>query len=243
MSRIILALETSSRLASVAVTEGERVLASVDEPVDTQEENLLLLIDRVLGSAGASLADLDCIAVGKGPGSFTGLRIGFATAKGLCFARNLPLRTVSSLAALALDQLGAIDVSQQPLLVPAIDARRGELFLGFFAARGDTVVELGEPCVAAPDDVAGQIEQARNRFGCARAVVFGDGTAVYPDCFGAGSLVVTTGRQTPSAASVGKLAPHTEVVELATAEPTYIRPSAAEVRFPHGNPGGPFTRE
>src|SRR5437870_4004968 len=100
----ILALDTSTWTASVAISD-ERgvVIASGEARTETHSENLLPLIASVVAQAAIAARDLDAVAVGVGPGSFTGLRIGLATAKGVAFAAGRPLWAVSSLAAIALE--------------------------------------------------------------------------------------------------------------------------------------------
>src|SRR5919198_1885956 len=119
----VLALDTSTDVASVAVL-GPRGAVSAEGRAESRSDDLIPLIDRVLGEAGIDLAGLAAIAVGAGPGSFTGLRIGMATAKGLCLATGLPLWAVSSFAALALDA-AEVDSLEGALVVPVLDARRG----------------------------------------------------------------------------------------------------------------------
>jgi tRNA threonylcarbamoyladenosine biosynthesis protein TsaB len=106
-------------------------------------EELMPALARLLHEAGLGWDDLDAIAVGVGPGTFTGLRIGVTTARALAGARGLELRPVSSLAALA-EGIGG------PLRLPLIDARRGEVFAALHAGT-ETV---WEPFVAAPEQVA-----------------------------------------------------------------------------------------
>lgn len=91
---------------------------------------LLPAVERAMGESGLDWRDLDAIAVGTGPGAYTGLRIGIATARSLAQGANLPLRPVSSLAALA-------EGAAAPLALPVIDARRGELFAGLYEGRSE----------------------------------------------------------------------------------------------------------
>ena len=120
---MLLAIETSSMVASVAV--GDVV---VERPLGGHHDDVVALIDQALAQAGVALADLEAIAVGAGPGSFTGLRIGMATAKGIAFAAGKPLWTASSLAALALDAAPGAPAGARR--VPGGDARPGGVFAG-----------------------------------------------------------------------------------------------------------------
>src|SRR4030095_2578353 len=109
---------------------------------------LMPAVVKVMDRAGLDFGDLDAIAVGVGPGTFTGLRIGIATARALATAAELPLRRVSSLAALA----EGIDAQ---LSLPLIDARRGEVFAALF----DGERELWPPFAAAPEDLVACLRQ------------------------------------------------------------------------------------
>ena len=135
----ILAFETATRVMSVAVLDGSRVIAELStEGARLHSERLLPGIDAVLGEAGLGLDDLDAIAVSAGPGSFTGLRIAIATAKGLAFPTGPTVVAVPTLAALARAARGA-----EGPVAALLDARRGELYAGLWAsadAEGEPVV-------------------------------------------------------------------------------------------------------
>jgi tRNA threonylcarbamoyladenosine biosynthesis protein TsaB len=235
----ILALETSTMTASVAVLGGAHEIA-FDYPVSAHSDDLLALLDRALTGAGIALADLTAIAVGAGPGSFTGLRIGMATAKGLCFASGIPLWAVSSLAALALDAaLVAGPRAAGALLVPVLDARRGEVFAGFYRAEGARVIAVAEERVIPVVDLAAQVGQVRERTNFGAALMAGDALSVHRDPIAAAGQALQGVRATPSAHSIAQLAlagQREDVLRAGT--PVYIRPSEAEVAFPAGNPGG-----
>lgn len=234
----VLALDTSTMSASVAVVGGAREVL-VERTVAGHHDDLIALVDGALADAGVRLGDLAAIAVGAGPGSFTGLRIGMATAKGLCFAAGLPLWPVSSLAALALDALPL--AGPDTLLVPIYDARRGEVFAGFYRGDGGTVAPLAEERVIAAGSLADAIATVRAADPALRALVLGEGLAQHGDQVSARCAVLTGARATPSATSVGRLALSGQRTdELRAGTPVYIRPSEAEAKFPAGNPGGPF---
>ncbi|MDF2627466.1 MAG: putative glycoprotein endopeptidase [Symbiobacteriaceae bacterium] len=140
----ILALETASTVCTVAVVDGSSVIAEVSLQVPRAHSTRLMpLIAQMVEESGIAKTDLDGIAVGVGPGSFTGLRIGLATAKGLALALGKPCAGVSTLKAMAFGT-GA----QIGLAVPMLDAKRGEVFTAVYAV-GDndpgTWVELLPP--------------------------------------------------------------------------------------------------
>lgn len=234
------ALDTSTLVASVAVVDDATVLARRDSDVDTHSDNLLVLIDEACKAAGVRVGELDAIAVGLGPGSFTGLRIGMATAKGIAYAGGKPLYGVSSLAALALDLAAETD-DASAVLVPALDARRGEVFAGFYQRRDSALHSLASECVLAPGALAGHLAEIAPEG--APIVIGGDAVERYAEELSTLGRVVS-GVLTPAATRVAEVCLQAEsrVDILVTGAPVYIRPSEAEIKFPKGNPGGTFTR-
>ena len=128
---IILSLETSTTNCSVSLSnEGETLVLKEDNNANySHAESLHVFIDDVLKSAQLTLKDLDAIAVSKGPGSYTGLRIGVSAAKGLCYALSIPLISVSTLKALA----SQVNISEG-IIVPMLDARRLEVYSAIYDA-------------------------------------------------------------------------------------------------------------
>lgn len=128
---LLLNIETATTLCSVAVSDGEEILAikEIDEGY-THAENLHVFIETVLKEAGISPRQLNAVAVGKGPGSYTGLRIGVSAAKGLAYALNIPLIAVNTLETMAYSV--AKDVETDALFCPMLDARRMEVYCGVY---------------------------------------------------------------------------------------------------------------
>jgi tRNA threonylcarbamoyladenosine biosynthesis protein TsaB len=121
----LLAVDTCLDACSVAVIDGERTLAAVTEPMSRgHQERLALLVSGTMDRAGLTFAELDRVAATVGPGSFTGLRVGLAFAKGISQALSIPLVGVGSLPALAAGRAG--------LVCAAVDARRGQIYLQIF---------------------------------------------------------------------------------------------------------------
>lgn len=214
----ILALDTSTLTASVAVWIDGAAAAAGDARAEPHSEKLLPLVDEMLRRAGLAPAALDAIACGAGPGSFTGLRIGLATAKGLGFALGKPLVLVSSLAALAWPARGR-DV------LALLDAKKREVYAGLFDAEGQP---LAPERVLPPDALDGYVRAAGRAL-----VVVGDGAAAYPEAAARCGVVDATIRGTPDARAIAELAAARllagGVDELLTAAPTYIRASEAEI--------------
>lgn len=134
---MILCIETSTAVCSVALVENGNVIA-LRESIDGQNhaEKITIFIDEIMKEANVVYKDLDAIAVSMGPGSYTGLRIGVSTAKGFCYALEKPLIAVDTLAAMAYgfisSQLSAISYQPTAILCPMIDARRMEVYTAFF---------------------------------------------------------------------------------------------------------------
>ena len=131
---LILSLETTTKVCSVAVSENDRLLALVEsnDADYGHAEKLHVYIDQAIAEAGISLQQLNAVAVAGGPGSYTGLRIGVSAAKGLCFGLDIPLIAVDPLKALALQFLNRKTTIGNSLVVPMIDARRDEVFMSVF---------------------------------------------------------------------------------------------------------------
>ena len=150
----LLGLDTSTSAASACVLRADGESFEVVSPPErlqdppSQAAELLPAVAEAMARAGVGWRDLDAIAVGMGPGTFTGLRIGIATARALASANDLPLRPVSSLAALAAG-------IEAPLRLPLIDARRGELFGALY--EGGT--RLWPPFAARPEDVIERVRE------------------------------------------------------------------------------------
>jgi tRNA threonylcarbamoyladenosine biosynthesis protein TsaB len=176
---------------------------------------LLPAVVALMKEAGVGWADVDGVAVGVGPGTFTGLRIGVATARALATAAQVPVHPVSSLAALA----EAIDA---PLRLPLIDARRGELF-GALYADGELAVE---PFVARPERVAERLGRD-----LAGAVAAGDGSLKFLEILEAAGIRVApagSGLHVVRALHVCRLAARVPGEPPDSVLPTYIREPDAE---------------
>ena len=156
----ILAVDTSSDNCSVALLhEGECSSLSAHAPRE-HTQRLLPMIDELLISRGVALTDLDAIAYGRGPGSFTGLRIGLGVVQGLAYAAELPVLPTSTLQAMAVtaQRLHHFSV-EQPLLV-ALDARMSEVYWGHFDSI--TAQPLSDEYVSPPADLADYLYAQKN---------------------------------------------------------------------------------
>ena len=131
MGIYILNIETSTKACSVALHKnGELIVSREDVTTNfSHSEKLLKFISELFSDAKLSLSDLDAIAVSMGPGSYTGLRIGVSTAKGLCYGLDIPLISISTLKAMSFGM--ALEIKAD-LYCPMIDARRMEVYSAFF---------------------------------------------------------------------------------------------------------------
>jgi len=164
---MILALDTATPQASVAVADRGTIVAKNARIVTTHAEGLLSLIERTLDEAKTSIHELEAIVCGSGPGSFTGLRIGMATAKGLCMASGLPLIALGSMNAIANSVSEAL--GEQQAVAVILDARRGEVFLGLFVGG----VALGDEIAIKPEAVKDKLADRPD------VVIAGDGVVTY----------------------------------------------------------------
>ncbi|MBW2731064.1 MAG: tRNA (adenosine(37)-N6)-threonylcarbamoyltransferase complex dimerization subunit type 1 TsaB [Deltaproteobacteria bacterium] len=214
----ILIFDTSTVVATAAVGEGARTLGEAAREVTTHSEGLIALIDEVLVQAGISLKDVDAIACGRGPGSYTGLRIGLATAKGLCLATQKPLMVFSSL---LLPALAAKDEAGEGREVLALlDARRGEVF-GCRYSRG---AAAGEEFVCRPESIAAWVDPR------ASMVLVGDGAEGHAEVLAeqlpASTLAKSsshTSRASHAAESLAERFKLGDIANLAAAVPVYLR--------------------
>ena len=129
---VILLIETSTASCSAAIARGEKIIASRCEMGGRMHASMLApFIRDILAEAGLAAADCSAVAVSGGPGSYTGLRVGVSTAKGLCFGASLPLIAVNTLQILAVQGAGEAD-----FIIPMIDARRMEVYSAVFDGKG-----------------------------------------------------------------------------------------------------------
>ncbi|MBQ3199599.1 MAG: tRNA (adenosine(37)-N6)-threonylcarbamoyltransferase complex dimerization subunit type 1 TsaB [Firmicutes bacterium] len=169
----ILSVDAAGKGLSLAVVEGDRLIASCCLNVGlTHSERLLPMLQALLGGAGLTLADMDLVAVTNGPGSFTGLRIGLATAKGLAEGQGLPLLPVGTLEAeaYAVRQMGAF-------ICPVLDARRNEVYTALYAPDG---AEIWPPMALSLSDLAERLREFLAASADIKQVIFvGDAAEIY----------------------------------------------------------------
>ena len=215
----LLALDTSTEYCSVALLRDEELAHREVHAVQRHSELILPMIDDLLAASGLELAQLDGIAFGAGPGSFTGLRIACGVAQGLAFGAGLPVVPVGTLVALA-QETGA------PKVIACLDARMGEIYHAAYRRDGGHWKQI-----AAPSVVRAQLApllEGEGWFGC------GSGFAVYADALAKrydGQLEGVAAKLHPHARAVARLAAHVLArgggLPAEKAAPIYVRDKVA----------------
>ncbi len=215
----ILSLETATTACSVALHHsGElKALREINNGY-SHAENLTLLVEDCLKTAHITARDLNAVAVSKGPGSYTGLRIGVSTAKGLAFSLDLPLIAISTLQSMAL-QISTQGHENIDRWVPMIDARRMEVYTAIFDAENRMVSETEAQIL---DETS-----FASLLGDFRVAFFGDGAAKFQPVVGDQEKAVFLPDIFPSAREAGQLAFERyqagEFEDLAYFEPFYLK--------------------
>lgn len=176
MNNRILLIETATDVCSVAVSEGNEILSSghITE-ARSQASQLAPLIQDTVSRAGMQISGLAAVAVSSGPGSYTGLRVGVSTAKGICFGAGIPLIGIETLTAIACGTLKTGAAQEDPdgtVIIPMIDARRMEVYTALYDSSAQRISET-EAIVLTPDTFSGTLGKYR------RVIFTGDGAAKY----------------------------------------------------------------
>jgi tRNA threonylcarbamoyladenosine biosynthesis protein TsaB len=215
----VLAVETSTLSGGAALLDGERIVGEYTLDVRiTHSERLMAAIDQLLTDAGWTARDLEGLAVSVGPGSFTGLRVGLSTVKGLALALSIPVAAVPTLDAMA----AMLPFASLPVC-PVLDARKREVYASLYRWDGLTMRREWEYLAIAPDDLARRLDEP--------VIVVGDGADAISSPF---ARRVQPPRRGPAPAVVGALG-HARIaigdtVAAADLLPIYLRPSEAELR-------------
>jgi tRNA threonylcarbamoyladenosine biosynthesis protein TsaB len=210
---LILSLDTSTQNCSVALHEnGQLISQELVTEEGSHSKALTLLIEKVMKTAGKALIDITAVAVSNGPGSYTGLRIGLATAKGICFALDKPLICLPTLQILA----SAVQAPADALLLPLLDARRMEVYAAVYTAELHEV-SLQEAHILSP-----------NSFQEFKPVLaFGNGSSKWKESCTHPSITFLDGPLLPEAKYMGKLAYEAflnqKFENLVTKEPDYLK--------------------
>lgn len=222
---LILGIETSTPVSSVALGSEQGIIASMSLARGRgHAEFLTPAIKHITEQAGVSLSQLAGITVGLGPGLFTGMRVGIATAKSLAQALNLPVVGISSL------DLLAFDVRYTPrLIVAVIDARRGEIFTAFYRSAPGGIQRVSDYHVEKPERLVSEVS-----YHGGDVLYVGNGALVYRDVLTDGRAeIAAISRAFPSASALVELAlprfMREETDTLFNLEPMYLRKADVQI--------------
>ncbi len=219
----ILAIETSTMLGGVAIVDEEGLISEIRLNVSVEHsERLIPEIAHLLEESRLSISDIEAFAISAGPGSFTGLRVGMATVKGLCYATGRPMVAVPTLDAMA----WSFPYSRYPVC-PVIDARRSQVFTAIYRWERDGFITLKESSVV---DRSRFVEFVRSILPDEEVIITGNGHLFYKGI--EGFLIPPPEKLYPSAVNVGlvglRLAKEGRFVDPEGFTPLYLRRSQAE---------------
>ncbi len=216
---MVLAIDTSTQHGSVALAHKGIVLGIEASRGESHSVWLLRACDRVLRAAGVKKSDIEGYAVAIGPGSFTGLRIGIATAKGLAAASGRRCAGVVSLEAMA---ASVLEKQPHQLLVPVIDARKGEVYYAVYRSYGESLEVVHPPAAGWPENVA---ELARG------GILTGTGAELCRPFIGSETEIISLSAVAPEIARLGaRILTAGQGIGPEALEPLYLRKSEAELK-------------
>lgn len=217
----ILAIDTSATAASVCLAGEDKILGSFyTNTALTHSQTLVPMVEHVLKTTQTDVDELDCIAVNAGPGSFTGVRIGVAAAKGIAFKNNLPCVSVSTLESMAYNMLGSDCV-----VCAVMDARCSQVYNALFKISGDKVERLCEDRALALSELKPELEKNSEKI-----ILVGDGadlTAKYLENSLSNVFLAPVNNQIQNASSTAMAAIKSicenKTITPAELMPTYLR--------------------
>lgn len=231
---LILSIDTATPVAGVALVDDIQVRYEVMANTGYKHSRTLLeMIDVAFKTVGTSLAEIDAVAVTSGPGSFTGLRIGMAAAKGLALSAEKPLIGIPTLDAVA------YEIGWMPIIIcPVLNARKGEMYGAFYQGGPRPMRRISDNLAVSPERLAETARLILEEAGHTQVCFVGDGTAAYGsrlrELLGM-AAVFSEEPALPRASAAGCLARGRllsgQLDDVFTLVPTYIRQSEAEVRL------------
>lgn len=217
MHNYILQIDTATEICSISISLNGNTLNSFEaSESNVHASKLTLIIDRILADCSLSFNDLSAVCVSKGPGSYTGLRIGVSSAKGLCYALDIPLLAINTLDMMYLGYDKFTD--EDAIYVPMLDARRMEVYLEIFDAKGALLV----PTQARIID-SSSFEDFVNR----KIVLFGSGATKLKEVFSGNSNIFIDSSFQHSSSNMSALAfsklKNNDFEDLVYFEPYYLK--------------------
>lgn len=223
----VLGVDTSTMTAGIGVVEGDEILAEVKFSVKiTYSEILLSCIDQTLMNANLKIDDVDGFAISIGPGSFTGLRIGLSTLKGLCFATGKPLASVPSL-----DALAYLSLYCQYPVVAMLDAKKNQVYAAIYEAKDGKPKRQSDYLVVDVEDLVKRIPE--------KTLFVGPGARLFEkqlvELLKDKAYFSQVEQSWPSGAMIALLGSKkltlNQFEDIANLEPLYLRKSEAELKF------------
>ena len=223
----ILALDAATEACSAALQFDGEVIHRFEVAPQQHSQKLLPFVDELLAEAGIKLQQLDGLAYGQGPGSFTGVRIGVAITQGLAFGADLPVVGVSSLATMAQQVISENSAEQ---VVTAIDARMAEIYLGYYRNQNGLATLMEQERVLKPDEIQ-PLQQMT-----AKAFSAGTGWVTYPEVLSAKFAISDGQVELPNAKFMLPLAEALFSANASTdaehAQPNYVRDEVSWQKLP-----------
>lgn len=220
----ILAIETSSFTGGIAISQNEKIIGEYRLSVETRyAESLMVNIDRLLKECRLNIDDIDAFAVSVGPGSFTGLRIGVSTAKGLAYGTQKPFIAVPTL-----DALAANLIPSPYHICPIVDARQKQIYTALYSPDGERLTEHN---VISPEEWLNDLSEGNQKI-----ILLGTGVSAYKkliqESLGENAIWTPFHRDYASASSVAYLAvqkyKNKEFSDYMELEPLYLRGASAK---------------
>jgi len=227
----VLGIETATDICSVALAaEGTVVHEIAAGTPRAHAEMLMQQITGILERQGWGMTDLDGLAVSIGPGSFTGLRIGLAAAKGIAWARDIPLVAVPTLDALAFKTVNADLTRQGETLVTAVDSRKGEVYVQMYSLENGVAVPQGSVAISDPEEILSRLRGKQ-------AVVTGPSMQLRSVLVGGGSAGIRVVEGAAASCTAGPVAllgekriEAGEAADRAMLEPLYVQQFQPKLR-------------
>ena len=215
----ILCIETSTTVCSVALTEDEKLLGLEEiSGVNSHSSHLAVCIDKLMKKTGSVFSEIKAVAVSEGPGSYTGLRIGVSTAKGICFGLDIPLIAIGTLESLMQMYFVQNQTNYDTLYFPMIDAKRLEVYTQVFQSDGNKQSETF-PLVFESHSFEKYLAEKK-------VVLFGEGSLKAKEIYSSAKIEIV---DTVSVSAVGLIHPAFkkfitgDFVDLAYFEPYYLK--------------------
>lgn len=223
-SPTLLAFDTATEMCSVALLRAGQVVERAEQVGQRHSERVLPMAQQLLAEAGVALAELDAVAFGAGPGSFTGLRIACGVAQGLAYGIERPVLPVVNLAALALDAAERVPAARR--VAALVDARMGEIYWAVYEQCDGELAELIGPSLTSAAELPGMLAPS------APDTLAGEALAVFAEALAAVPAAQRVAQARASARTIALLAARAhargEAVPPAQAMPVYVRDRVAQ---------------